>query len=118
MELNGFSKQESLNTNLSQMPKQKLSSSEMLLSQIKEQKESQKSEISKDELIDIVNELNNDTLINTKLKFGFHDESSTFFVSVLDAKTDEIIRKYPSDEAMSLAEKMRELSGALIDTQV
>jgi flagellar protein FlaG len=85
--------------------------------QLNEAQNPKEAQTSKQDLIEIVQELNNDTALNTKVKFGFHDESSTYFVSVRDAKTDEVIRKYPSDEAMSLAAKMRQLSRGLVDLQ-
>ena len=71
----------------------------------------------KQQLQQIVQQLNDDISLNTKLRFGFHDESSTYYVSVLDAKTDEVIRKYPSEEAMSLASKLQQISRGLIDVQ-
>jgi len=85
--------------------------------QLNETQNPKEAQTSKQDLMEIVQKLNSDTALNTKVKFGFHDESSTYFVSVRDAKTDEVLRKYPSDEAMSLAAKMRRLSRGLVDLQ-
>ena len=55
-----------------------------------------------------------DTL-NTTIRFGFNDKISEMYVSVIDTKDNRVIRQIPSEEAMRLAAKMRELVGMLFD---
>jgi flagellar protein FlaG len=51
----------------------------------------------------------------TSLKFGFDDKSENFYVSVIDTKTSETIRRFPAEDATTLLEKMNEVSGVLFD---
>jgi len=55
-----------------------------------------------------------DTL-NTTIRFGFDDKTDEMYVSVIDTKDNKVIRQIPSEEAMKLAAKMRELVGMLFD---
>ncbi len=63
----------------------------------------------------LVENLNNEiALLNTSLKFGV-DKEDTFFVSVIDKKTDKVIRRWPAEEAKPLLSKMKEFTGILFD---
>ena len=76
---------------------------------------SNKDELKK-ELQSIVAALNKEMApMNSDIKFGFQEEAETFYVSVIDVKNDKVIRKYPSDEAMRLMSKMREVIGSIFD---
>jgi len=55
-------------------------------------------------------------LLNTSLKFGV-DKENTFYVSVVDKKTDKVIRRWPAEEAQGILPKMKELTGILFDTK-
>ena len=90
---------------------------------IQEENETQKTQLErmqdeeqKSRLKNIVDELNkNLDPLNTSLKFGFHDDSKVYYVSVIDTHTNNIIRKFPSDEATKLSLKMKELVGMMFD---
>ena len=70
----------------------------------------------KQELQKITEELNKAlNPLNTTLKFRFNDKIDELTVEVVDTKKDEVIRKFPSDEALRLMEKMREIVGLLFD---
>jgi len=63
----------------------------------------------------LVKDLNKEiALLNTSLKFGV-DKQDTFFVSVIDKKTDKVIRRWPAEEAKPLLSKMKEFTGILFD---
>ncbi|WOE68923.1 FlaG family protein [Hydrogenimonas thermophila] len=70
----------------------------------------------KKKLQEITEQLNKemDTL-NTTIRFGFNDKVEEMYVSVIDTKDNRVIRQIPSEEAMQLAAKMRELVGMLFD---
>jgi len=53
--------------------------------------------------------------LNPDIKFSFNDKVDELVVNVVDKNTDKVIRKIPSDEALRIMEKMRELVGALFD---
>jgi flagellar protein FlaG len=70
----------------------------------------------KKELQKIVEELNKAlNPLNTTLKFKFNDKVDELTVSVIDTKSDKVIREYPPKEALELMEKMREIVGLLFD---
>lgn len=52
---------------------------------------------------------------NTSLRFGFDNTAEVFFVSVIDTASSKIIRRFPAEEAVSLAEKMMDVNGMLFD---
>ena len=63
----------------------------------------------------LVENLNKEiALLNTSLKFGV-DKEDIFFVSVIDKKTDKVIRRWPAEEAKPLLSKMQEFTGILFD---
>ena len=71
---------------------------------------------SKEEVQDIVNQLN-DALapMNTSLKFGFDNTSDVFYVSVLESETSKLIRRFPAEQAAEFLPKMQEVTGMLFD---
>ena len=65
----------------------------------------------------LVEDLNSEiALLNTSLKFGV-DKQDTFYVSVIDKKTDKVIRRWPAEEARPLLSKVKEFTGMLFDTR-
>ncbi len=71
--------------------------------------------LSSQELSSLVNDLNNNPVINRKLQFGFNKVSDIFYMTVLDSKTNKVIKEYSYDEALNLAKKLDELSGIIFD---
>lgn len=53
--------------------------------------------------------------LDTNIKFGFNDEISLMYVNVMEKSTGETIRKIPTDEAMKLSAKMKEIVGMIFD---
>ena len=89
---------------------QKIDENENEINKISDEKEIKK------KLQEITDQLNKemDTL-NTTIRFGFDDKTDEMYVSVVDTKDNRVIRQIPSEEAMRLAAKMRELVGMLFD---
>ncbi len=72
---------------------------------------------SEKEIKKLVEDLNDEiSLLNTSLRFGV-DKSDVFYVSIIDKKTDKVIRRWPAEEAKSLLPKMKEFTGMLFDTK-
>ena len=64
----------------------------------------------------VINNLNNQMeSLETNVTFGFNDKIDTMFVNVMERSTGKIIRKIPTEEAMSLSEKMKEIIGIIFD---
>jgi flagellar protein FlaG len=59
------------------------------------------------QLVDMVNE--RPQIKNRSLQFSVHDGTGKMLVSVYDADTDELIRQFPPDELLALAERIHEI---------
>ena len=72
---------------------------------------------SKEQVKDLVKQLN-DALspMNTNVKFGV-DSQDVFFVSVIESETNKMIRRFPAEQAQSFLPKMQEVTGILFDTK-
>lgn len=53
--------------------------------------------------------------LNINVKFGFNDKIDEMYVSVYEKDSNKLLRKIPSDEAISLMSKMREIIGIIFD---
>mgnify|MGYP002712223574 CR=1 FL=1 len=53
--------------------------------------------------------------LNTNVTFGYNDKINSMFVDVMEKSTGKIIRKIPTEEAMHLSEKMKEIVGMIFD---
>jgi len=68
------------------------------------------------ELNELVAKLNKEiSPITENIKFGFNDDIKGLMVNVVDAKTGEVIRQFPSEDAIEIMKKMKELIGMLFD---
>jgi flagellar protein FlaG len=54
-------------------------------------------------------------LLDTNISFGFNDEINMMYVNVTDKTTGQTIRKIPTEEAMDLSAKMKEIVGMIFD---
>ena len=72
---------------------------------------------SKEQVEDLVKDLNRALEpMNTNLKFGV-DSQDVFFVSVIESTTNEMIRRFPAEQAQDFLPKMQEVSGILFDSR-
>lgn len=84
--------------------------------ELKKEDDSTQKEKIKDKLKSLTEKLNKELdPLNTSVKFGFNDKVDEMVVDVIDKKTDKVVRKIPSDEALNLMAKMREVVGMLFD---
>lgn len=73
---------------------------------------------SQEQLEQLVKELNHALdPFRTSIRFGFDNSSEDFYVSVIDSKSNDTIRRFPAENAYSLIPKMNELVGILFDTK-
>ncbi|WP_324170788.1 flagellar protein FlaG [Sulfurimonas sp.] len=89
---------------------------ESIVKELQKEVSSTKTEInSKEQVQDLVNQLNNAMApMNTNLKFGV-DSQDIFFVSVIEEETSRIIRRFPAEQAQDFLPKMKEVIGILFD---
>lgn len=70
----------------------------------------------KQELMQLTEDLNKEmNPLNINVKFGFNDKVNELYVSVYEKDSNKLLRKIPSDEAMTLMSKMREIVGIIFD---
>jgi flagellar protein FlaG len=71
---------------------------------------------SQKDLEDLVMRLNRSlNPFNTSLRFGFDNSSEDFYVSVIDTKTNDMLRRFPAEEAEQILPKIQEINGLLFD---
>ena len=72
---------------------------------------------SKEQVEKLVDELNKTMApMNTNLKFGV-DRDDVFYVSVIEAETSKMIRRFPAEQAANFLPKMQEVTGILFDSK-
>ena len=72
---------------------------------------------SKEQVQDLVNQLNKAMEpMNTNLKFGV-DSQDVFYVSVVESETSKLIRRFPAEQAADFLPKMQEVTGMLFDSK-
>jgi len=72
---------------------------------------------SKEQVKDLVDQLNKAMApMNTSLKFGV-DSQDVFYVSVIEAQTNKMIRRFPAEQAQDFLPKMQEVTGILFDSK-
>lgn len=70
------------------------------------------------QLLSLVKELNKEMeSVNTDLMFDYEDSISSLVLTIKQKESGEIIRKIPTDEAMELMKKMRDIISIILDTQ-
>lgn len=75
--------------------------------------------VNKEDVIKTVDQMNDFIkLSNTNLKFVFHDELSEYYVTVVDASTDEVIREIPPKKMLDMYSAMIRYIGILVDKKV
>lgn len=70
------------------------------------------------QLLELAKQLNKEMeTINTDLMFDYEDSISSLVLTIKQRDSGEIIRKIPTDEAMELMKKMRDIVSVILDTQ-
>ena len=71
---------------------------------------------SKKDIEKLVEQLNDTmSMMNKDLKFGV-DSNDIFYVSVIDTKSNRMIRRFPAEKAAEFLPKMKEVTGILFDS--
>lgn len=72
---------------------------------------------SKEEVQELVDKLNKAIQpMNTNIKFGV-DSEDIFYVSVIEAQTNKMLRRFPAEQAADFLPKMQEVTGILFDSK-
>jgi flagellar protein FlaG len=55
---------------------------------------------------------------NTHLKFEFHDKLQEYYVTIIDDKTQEVIKEIPSKKVLDMHAAMTEYIGLMVDEKI
>ena len=84
---------------------------------LEELTQKQKAELEK-QLLELAKDLNKEMkFINTSLMFDYEDSISSLVLTIKQRDSGEIIRKIPTDEAMELMKKMRDIISVILDAR-
>ncbi len=56
--------------------------------------------------------------VDTQLRFKMHDELHEYYVTIVDSKTDEVIKEIPSKKLMDMHAEMKKFLGLMIDRKI
>ena len=59
-----------------------------------------------------------DSMNHTQLRFKYHDKLNEYYVTIVDSKTDKVVREIPSKKLMDIHAAMREYIGLLVDQKI
>lgn len=89
------------------------------LSEVQVSSTAKKNTDSKEQLEDIVDKMNKFlSPNNTSLKFQLHEELNEYYVTVVDEKTQEVVREIPSKKILDIYAAMTEFVGMVIDKKI
>ncbi|SFC14330.1 FlaG protein [Marinospirillum celere] len=89
------------------------------LNRVEQMQEDASKEFSMDELQEVLNEINSAFYLqNRAVKFEIHDKTEDLVVQVLNTKTDEVIRQYPSEEILNRRKRLMEGDTNFFSTRV
>lgn len=57
------------------------------------------------------------SLISTDLRFGYNSQAEMLQVSIINKRTNEIIRRFPTEEAVTLMTTMKDFIGVIFDKE-
>ena len=55
---------------------------------------------------------------NTNLRFKFHEELKEYYVTIVDSKTNELVKEIPSKKLMDIYAAMRDFLGLMVDHKI
>lgn len=86
---------------------------------VKDDKKNSEEKLSLSEAQDMVGSLNEFLKsADSRLKFVLHDQLETYYVTIINNETDEVIKEIPSEQMMNIRAAMREFVGLLVDRKI
>ena len=55
---------------------------------------------------------------NSELRFEFHEKLNEYYVTIIDSKTQEVIKEVPSKKLMDVHAAMREFNGLFVNQKI
>ena len=57
-------------------------------------------------------------LPNSEIKFGIHEKTDRVTITLVDKKTEEVIKEFPPEKTLDMIAKCMELAGVLVDEKL
>ncbi|MDR2905582.1 MAG: flagellar protein FlaG [Helicobacteraceae bacterium] len=57
-------------------------------------------------------------ILRMQLRFGYSDDISGLYLKIMDAKSGELVRQIPSEQAIKFMARMKEMAGLLLEERV
>lgn len=78
-----------------------------------------KEPVTKEKMEDVVNGMNEFMATsNTHLKFEFHDKLKEYYVTIVDDRTQEVVKEIPAKKMLDMHAAMTEFVGLMVDKKV
>ncbi|WP_299743068.1 flagellar protein FlaG [uncultured Rossellomorea sp.] len=75
--------------------------------------------VTKEEMEDVVHGMNEFmSTSNTHLKFEFHDKLQEYYVTIVDDRTQEIVKEIPAKRMLDMHAAMTEFVGLMVDRKI
>ena len=55
---------------------------------------------------------------NTNLRFQYHEDLKEYYVTIVDSKTNELVKEIPSKKLMDIYAAMRDFLGLMVDHKI
>ncbi|QFG01104.1 flagellar protein FlaG [Psychrobacillus glaciei] len=55
---------------------------------------------------------------NTELRFKYHEKLNMYYVTLIDSKTDEVVREIPSKKMLDMYAAMQDFMGLFVDKKI
>ncbi len=55
---------------------------------------------------------------NTNLRFQYHEDLKEYYVTIVDSKTNELVKEIPSKKLMDIYAAMRDFMGLMVDHKI
>ncbi|MDV6376951.1 flagellar protein FlaG [Sporosarcina sp. GW1-11] len=56
--------------------------------------------------------------VNVQLRFKYHDKLNEYYVTIVDSKTDEVVREIPPKKLLDMHAAMKDFIGLLVDHKI
>lgn len=76
----------------------------------------EQSKMQMEKIVDGMNEFV--TPVNVSIRFELHEKLKEYYVKVVDATTDEVIREIPSKKFLDMYAEMTEFMGLFVDKKI
>ncbi|EDL63926.1 flagellar protein FlaG [Bacillus sp. SG-1] len=86
---------------------------------IEHQKEQHQEPVTKEDVQQVVKGMNEFLAAsNTHIKFEFHDELQEYYVTIVDNKSEEIVKEIPAKKVLDMYAAMTEFVGLMVDKKI